>query len=80
MTVAKIIILHISNFMKTKSIRNPADYCYFIKDIQLAKGGKVSSGEFNQVWRYGANVIDEEAGNKNEKVMAQIIEYLLKRI
>lgn len=53
---------------------------YILKDIQLAKGGKVSSGEFNQVWRYGANVIDEEAGNKNEKVMAQIIEYLLKRI
>ncbi len=53
---------------------------YILKDIPLSKGGKVSSDEFNQVWRYGASVADEEIGNKNEKVLRQIMECLLKRI
>jgi len=53
---------------------------YILKDIRLAKGGKVSSDEFNQLWRYGAKVLDEEEGKKNEKVLRQIVEYLLKRI
>lgn len=53
---------------------------YFLKDIPLAKGGRVSADQLNQVWRYGAAVSDEEAGNKNEKVMKKIVEYLLKRI
>lgn len=53
---------------------------YILKDIPLAKGGRVSSDEFNQVWRYGAAVADEDAENKNEKVMRKIVEYLLKRI
>lgn len=53
---------------------------YIVKDMPLEKGGRVSSGEFNQVWRYGAGVADEEAENKNEKVLRQIMEYLLKRI
>lgn len=53
---------------------------YILKDIRLAKGGKVSSNEFNQVWRYGAGVLDEEEGVKNEKILRNIVEYLLKRI
>ncbi len=53
---------------------------YILKDIPLIKGGKVSPNEFNQVWRYGAGAADEEVENKNEKVLKQIMEYLLKRI
>lgn len=53
---------------------------YILKDLPLARGGKASSDAFNQVWRYGAGISDEETEKKNEKVMGQIIEYLLKRI
>lgn len=66
--------------IKVMLINRNLERDYILKDIRLAKGGKVSSDEFNQVWRYGAGVIDEEEGNKNEKTLRRIMEYLLKRI
>ena len=66
--------------IKAMLIHRNLDRDYILKDIKLAKGGKASSDELNQVWRYGAVVSEEEEENKNEKTLRRIMEYLLKRI
>lgn len=66
--------------IKAMLIFQELDKKFILKDINLLKGGKVPPAEFNQVWRYGANVLDESENDRNEKVLKQIVVYLLQRI
>lgn len=66
--------------IKAMLIYQELDKKFILKDISLLKGGKVPPAEFNQVWRYGANILDEKENDRNEKVLQQIVVYLLQRI
>ena len=51
-----------------------------LKQIPLKAGGSVLPAKYNELWRYGADVEDEEAEQREEKTLARIAEWLLQRM
>lgn len=51
-----------------------------LKKIQLKGGGFILSGKYNELWRYGAHIENEEEEQREEKTLVQIAEWLLQRI
>lgn len=59
---------------------NPANE-FNLKNIQLAKGGgSVQPKKFNELWRYGAEVADEEEEINAEKTLVKIADWIKARI
>lgn len=54
---------------------------YPLKKIRLAKdGGDVTSDCFNELWRYGASIEDENEETKAEDTLRGIAEWIEKRL
>lgn len=51
-----------------------------LKKIKLKDGGFVPPGKYNELWRYGADIEDEEEEQSEEKTLVRIAEWLLQRI
>ena len=51
-----------------------------LKKIQLKGGGFILPGKYNELWRYGAHIENEEEEQREEKTLVQIAEWLLQRI
>lgn len=57
------------------------DHAYPLKKIRLLKeGGAVSVDRFNELWRYGAAVEDEEEEKKVETTLNEIAKWIGKRL
>lgn len=54
---------------------------YPLKKIRLAKEGQdVTPDRYNELWRYGASVADEEEEIKEEKTLQRIAEWIEQRL
>ena len=51
-----------------------------LKKIQLKDGGFILPGKYNELWRYGAHIEDEDEEQSEEKTLVRIAEWLLQRI
>ena len=56
------------------------EHKYPLKKIRLAAGQDIMSEHFNELWRYGASVADEEEELKAEKMLQKIAEYIGQRL
>ncbi len=56
------------------------EHKYPLKKIRLAAGQDIMSEHFNELWRYGASVEDEEEELKAEKMLQKIAEYIGQRL
>ena len=55
-------------------------YYYPLKRIHLAKEGQCAPDRYNELWRYGAAVKDEEEQIKAEKMLEGIAEWITQRL
>lgn len=63
----------------TKEVDIESDYP--LKKIRLAKtGGDVRPAQYNELWRYGAAVEDEEEELREEKTLQSLAEWIKDRI
>ncbi len=51
-----------------------------LKKIHLSQGGRVLPDRYNELWRYGASVVDSREEEDEEKVLQRIAEWIGKRI
>lgn len=51
-----------------------------LKKIKLKDGGYVLPRKYNELWRYGAEIEDEEEEQSEEKTLVRIAEWMLQRI
>lgn len=57
-----------------KALNPQSDYC--LKNIFLKRGGSVPPKQYNELWRYGAAAIDDQAEEKAEKTLLKIAEWI----
>lgn len=56
------------------------EHKYPLKRIRLIKGGQCTPERYNELWRYGASVEDEEEEMKAEKMLEGIAEWVAQRL
>ncbi|MCI8380759.1 MAG: hypothetical protein HFI07_03060 [Lachnospiraceae bacterium] len=56
------------------------EHKYPLKRIHLAKEGQCAPDRYNELWRYGAAVKDEEEQIKAEKMLEGIAEWITQRL
>lgn len=63
---------NISAMLKELNPQN--EYC--LKNIKLKRGGSIPPKQFNELWRYGASVSEEEEEKKAERTLNKIAEWI----
>ena len=56
------------------------EHKYSLRRIHLAKEGECAPDRYNELWRYGATVADEEEEIKAEKTLLWIAEWIEQRL
>lgn len=56
------------------------DQVYPLKRIRLKNGGNISSEQFNELWRYGAEIEDETEGQNAEETLKKIADWIIVRL
>lgn len=53
---------------------------FSLKSIQLARGGRIMSEKYNELWRYGASISNLQEEEREEQTLIDIAEWLRQRI